>query len=116
VIEGRVLQGSTYNEIEVRGVEQEFVTADGQLIRALDLCRRKRRRTGGVARDGVDVPEDRTQLLFDRRDQLRHAPHREACDEDDADLGDGERDRRHRDDAEEDLTPFVHTLSRARAC
>ena len=98
---------------------ERLLDADGdvgeQLVGALDLRGRERRRARGVAADRVQVAEQRLHVALELVDHAADAAGHQAGRDDDADLRDGDGERRHRDDAEEDVAPDAHALSR-RAC
>ena len=86
-----------------------------QLVDALHLRGGQRRGARGVVADGIEVPEQRLDVALELLGELRHAPGGAAGDDDDRDLRDGDGERGHRDDAQKDVTPRRHVVSR-RAC
>src|SRR5262249_21169709 len=86
-----------------------------QPVGALDLRRGELRGARGVAADGIEVGDERLDLALELVGDLAQAPRRAPGGDDDRNLGDRDGERRHRDDAEEDVTPHDHALSR-RAC
>src|SRR4029077_17806562 len=68
-----------------------------------------------VAADGVEVRDERLHLALKLLDDLAQPFGRTARGDDHRDLRDRDSERRHRNDAEEDVTPHDHALSR-RAC
>src|SRR5262249_57672116 len=99
----------------VQGLVEAHDDVGKQAVGALDLRGGQLRGSGGVAADGIQVRDERLhlalKLLGDLAQPLRRAPRGD----DDRNLGDRDGERRHRDDAEEDVTPHDHALSR-RAC
>ena len=55
--------------------------------------------------NGVDVAEQRLEITFDLLDDAADTPGHHARGDDDADLRDGDRQRRHGNDAQEHVAP-----------
>src|SRR5262245_14585079 len=70
----------------------------------------------GIAPNGVEVNEQRLDLPFQLVGEPLDAPRHSAGGDDDGNLRNRDGERRAGDDAQEDVSPWVHASSRTRAC
>ena len=85
-------------------------------VGALHLLGGQGRGARGIASDGVEMSEQRLDFLFELIGEPLDAPRQPAGGDEHANLRDRDGERRDGDDAEEDVSPGAHALSRARAC
>src|SRR5262245_47054265 len=100
----------------VEGRLQSHRQVGKDTVGALDLLRGQGGGARGIASDGVEMDEQRLDLLFQLVGEPLDAPRHTAGGDDDGNLRDRDGERRDGDDAQEDVSPWAHTSSRARAC
>src|SRR5882762_4163618 len=87
-----------------------------QLVGPFDLCRRERRGARRIAANRVEMTEQRLDVALDLLREGVDAAREPDGSDDYADLHDRDGERRPRDDAEKEIRPGAHALSRVLAC